>query len=75
MDKRGLGLVWMCYEVCVWAQGNFAVGNIAVKEFCRKACESMRVACDGMRVAGNGIRVACDGMRVACDGMRVEYSV
>ena len=33
----------------VQAQGNYAVGNIAVKESCRKAYDGMRVVCDGMR--------------------------
>ena len=54
--------------MCVWAQEHFVVGNIAVKESCRKVCDGMRMACVCMHVA-------CDGMRVACDGMCKTFVV
>ena len=75
LDKLGLGLVWMCREVCVRAQGNLALGNIAVKESCRKACDGMRVTCDGIRVVCDGMRVPCDGVRVVCRVRRYARGV
>ena len=57
--------------MCVRARGNFSVGNIAVRESCRKACDGMHVACDGLRVACDSLRLTCDGVRVTC-GMCVE---
>ena len=68
LDKLGLGLVWMCWEVCTGAK------KLRCRKYCREGTLPLcvwrymvfvwRAVCDCMFVKYGVWLYACDGIRV-----------